>query len=264
MVCAAKPLTVQHRSHAHALCLTFRNPYESIGFSCDICKKIGSKQWIYRCGACEFDAHLDCATGTRPVPQPKPVAQLPAVQPKIVPPQPHLLQTQSFPGAIGQHNQFRLPMAPRRISQFPGTTFQPNQAAVVPGNMNQFSGTAVQPNLVPTAVPERMNQYPVLAHSASTGNWMQQQPAYSWPAAPQQQQQSYASTSANSFMGNGLMGMVVQGVIEGAAQQVGQDAVQKLFGGGGNNGGGGNGSSSSGGNGDGFSWSNFVDTFTRD
>ncbi|KAH9780789.1 hypothetical protein KPL71_008220 [Citrus sinensis] len=61
ILCATKPLTLIHQSHPHQLQLTFDPPYYTKGFSCDICKKVGSAHWLYRCSLCEFDAHLDCA-----------------------------------------------------------------------------------------------------------------------------------------------------------------------------------------------------------
>ncbi|XP_078448468.1 protein VACUOLELESS GAMETOPHYTES-like [Wolffia australiana] len=60
--CASKPLFLGHNSHPHALTLAFNPPYETRGFTCDICGHIGSNHWLYRCGSCEFDAHLGCAT----------------------------------------------------------------------------------------------------------------------------------------------------------------------------------------------------------
>ncbi|CAK9138348.1 unnamed protein product [Ilex paraguariensis] len=87
VLCASKPLTIAHQSHRHhPLELTFNPPYESKAFSCDICHRIGSKQWLYRCSACEFDVHLDCAAA-----MPKPIL--------LGQPQPQqLLQNQhSFP-----------------------------------------------------------------------------------------------------------------------------------------------------------------------
>lgn len=83
-----------------------------------------------------------------------------------------------------------------------------------------------------------MNNY--YAHNASTGSLQQQ------PAPPQQQ--GYMVSGANSSMGSGLMNAVLQGFVEGAAQQVGQNVMQSFIGGGGG-----------GGNEDGASGSIFVD-----
>lgn len=92
-----------------------------------------------------------------------------------------------------------------------------------------------------------MNNY--YAHSASTGSLLQQ-PAPPLQPAPAQQQ-GYMVAGANSSMGSGLMNAVLQGFVEGAAQQVGQNLMQSFIGGGGGGGGGGNG--------DGASGSIFVD-----
>ncbi|KAK2978724.1 hypothetical protein RJ640_004247 [Escallonia rubra] len=62
VVCASKPLSITHHSHPHPMQLAFSAPYDTNSFSCDVCSKIGSKQWLYRCTACEFDVHMDCAT----------------------------------------------------------------------------------------------------------------------------------------------------------------------------------------------------------
>jgi hypothetical protein len=55
------PLVLTHQSHHHQLNLTPFAPYPNMSFSCDMCHNFGSKQWLYRCNLCGFDAHLDCA-----------------------------------------------------------------------------------------------------------------------------------------------------------------------------------------------------------
>ncbi|XP_038723612.1 uncharacterized protein LOC120015312 [Tripterygium wilfordii] len=60
--CASMPLLVTHQAHQHQLQLTFSPPYYHRNFSCDLCKNLGSNQWVYRCNSCDFDAHLSCAT----------------------------------------------------------------------------------------------------------------------------------------------------------------------------------------------------------
>lgn len=62
VVCASMPPLIDHIAHGHKLGLCFRPPYENQGFSCDICKKPGSNQWLYRCDLCDFDAHMECAS----------------------------------------------------------------------------------------------------------------------------------------------------------------------------------------------------------
>ncbi|XP_055959746.1 uncharacterized protein LOC130014825 [Mercurialis annua] len=75
--CAQNPLFVTNRYHPHPLQLTFNLPYQTEGFSCDICQRIGSNHWLYRCATCEFDAHMDCAMGivSSPLSQPQPQLQ---------------------------------------------------------------------------------------------------------------------------------------------------------------------------------------------
>ncbi|KAI3667483.1 hypothetical protein L6452_42546 [Arctium lappa] len=74
--CASMPTSINHTAHGHTLGLCFTPPYENHhGFSCDICKQPGSNHWLYRCGLCDFDAHIECAkartTTSRGVPLPK-------------------------------------------------------------------------------------------------------------------------------------------------------------------------------------------------
>ncbi|XP_057507916.1 uncharacterized protein LOC130790874 [Actinidia eriantha] len=58
ILCSAVPLSIKTPSHVHRLKLEFLPPYD---FQCDLCKKPSYHGWLYRCGLCEFDAHLACA-----------------------------------------------------------------------------------------------------------------------------------------------------------------------------------------------------------
>ncbi|KAK4738333.1 hypothetical protein R3W88_002030 [Solanum pinnatisectum] len=60
ILCAVLPHYITHRSHCHQLEIQFSSPYPSKSFRCDICKNIGTNQWLYRCHTCGFDAHLNC------------------------------------------------------------------------------------------------------------------------------------------------------------------------------------------------------------
>ncbi|XP_042492475.1 uncharacterized protein LOC122072029 [Macadamia integrifolia] len=80
MICASMPMSLNHQAHPHTLHLTFCFPYPSRAFNCDICRNYGSTQWIYRCSACEFDAHLSCATSPALQVQAQPQAPMGAVQ----------------------------------------------------------------------------------------------------------------------------------------------------------------------------------------
>ncbi|CAA0827142.1 Cysteine/Histidine-rich C1 domain family protein [Striga hermonthica] len=64
--CASMPLSLVHACHPHELKLAFKSPYGDFsGFCCDICKGQGGPgHWLYRCGPCGFDAHLNCAFGS--------------------------------------------------------------------------------------------------------------------------------------------------------------------------------------------------------
>ncbi|KAJ6375979.1 hypothetical protein OIU77_000864 [Salix suchowensis] len=71
MICATNPMSLAHQSHPHQLNLVFYPPYQTKGFSCHICDhKIGSNHWLYRCGSCEFDAHMECAKSANNRPSP--------------------------------------------------------------------------------------------------------------------------------------------------------------------------------------------------
>ncbi|KAG8391323.1 hypothetical protein BUALT_Bualt01G0175900 [Buddleja alternifolia] len=67
ILCAVMPLSVTYVSHAHKLDLTFEPPYGTNDFCCDICKRNGSNNWLYRCSLCGFDAHLNCARGVQQI-----------------------------------------------------------------------------------------------------------------------------------------------------------------------------------------------------
>lgn len=58
--CAFTRSSVKGGAHHHPLHLCFEPPYENKAFVCDVCGGPGSDHWLYRCEACEFDAHLKC------------------------------------------------------------------------------------------------------------------------------------------------------------------------------------------------------------
>ncbi|XP_058080158.1 protein VACUOLELESS GAMETOPHYTES-like [Magnolia sinica] len=86
ILCASMPLSVSHPAHHHPLNLVFFPPYESKGFSCDICENLGASHWLYRCSTCEFDAHMVCATA-----KPRPTVQAQNQYPQGIPQQQHQL-----------------------------------------------------------------------------------------------------------------------------------------------------------------------------
>ncbi|KAM7479602.1 hypothetical protein LguiA_027815 [Lonicera macranthoides] len=197
VLCASKPLSISHHYHPdHPLDLTFRPPYETKGFSCDICSKIGSKQWLYRCVSCEFDVHMDCATAT-PTPRAQPQRSHPfpgllaAPRPLLQPQQHHsfpVAQIQQQP--LQHYHSFPLPQA-----QAPP---QPQQVSLQ--HHHSYPGVGASPRPV-----SQQNYY---VQGASTGAV-----------------QSGGRTGAG-VSGNGLMNAMFQGLVEGAAQQVGQTLMQ--------------------------------------
>ncbi|KAK3415036.1 hypothetical protein EUGRSUZ_H00610 [Eucalyptus grandis] len=135
VACASKPLSVTHRLHPHALGLAFHPPYATRGFSCDVCRGTGAYHWLYRCGACEFDAHLDCATATGTAAQPSPQ------QP---PPPPQLQHYNSYPGATTSHlHQYPNQTAPAVAVTAP--TAQPGP----PNHIMQSYSMGAVPNFQP-------------------------------------------------------------------------------------------------------------------
>lgn len=58
--CAFARPAVKGGAHHHPLQLCFEPPYPDKAFVCDVCGGPGSNHWLYRCGECEFDAHLKC------------------------------------------------------------------------------------------------------------------------------------------------------------------------------------------------------------
>ncbi|XWS43249.1 hypothetical protein CRYUN_Cryun16bG0086700 [Craigia yunnanensis] len=60
-LCIYKPSSVNTSTHHHTLELCFSPPYRKKKFQCDICKQFGSNHWLYRCGSCKYDVHMNCA-----------------------------------------------------------------------------------------------------------------------------------------------------------------------------------------------------------
>ncbi|XVF14143.1 hypothetical protein REPUB_Repub09cG0032100 [Reevesia pubescens] len=154
-ICASKPLSLYHQSHPCQLQLFFYPPYQTKGFSCDICHQIGSNHWLYRCSICEFDVHMTCANTAA-----------------------------TYTTTTRQAN----------------IQFQPR---------NSFPGPA-QNNMQYRNGPVQMNNQ----------CYMQPQSQNNGAAMP----------------GNNLMDVAVQGFVDGAAQQVGQNVAQSLMGDDSNNG----------------------------
>ncbi|KAH0749771.1 hypothetical protein KY290_029003 [Solanum tuberosum] len=237
VICASRPLKITHELHQCSLELTFKNPYANAkGFSCDVCCKIGVKQWLYRCPACEFDVHLDCLTS----PPRQEASQSTALQ-----------HHHSFPGAPNQFQQVTVGRQARshHLMHAASTGAITNNHSLQP---TVFQGQA-RPNQLfhsasTSAVPQQQFLQPPiiqgqarpnqLFHSASTSAVPQQQFLQPTTIQGQVRPNQYMQTpGANSGFGNNLMNAAIQGLVGGAAQQVGQTFMQGIIGGGDNNGG---------------------------
>ncbi|TXG50956.1 hypothetical protein EZV62_023480 [Acer yangbiense] len=200
ILCASKPLSLMHHLHAHKLELTFDPPYQTKGFSCDICRKLGSNHWLYRCNFCEFDAHLDCASNSISAPQ---------VQAQTQPP----IQMQhynSFPGGSQIQNGNNL-----AHSQSLGT-LQNSQVGMSSRMNNNVNGT----------YPPLKNNF---VHSQSTGRLQNSQVGR--PAAP--------PPNNNNVLVNAMVQGFVQGAADQVGQNLMQNVMNDGGGGDGGGGNGG-------------------------
>ncbi|KAI3455097.1 hypothetical protein Pfo_011760 [Paulownia fortunei] len=228
VTCASKPLKIRHQAHSSCeLELTFKNPYmNSSGFSCDICRKIGSKQWLYRCNSCEFDVHLDCTT------VPQSMLQHHHSFPAAASLHHHQLMHSASTGGMNIHSQFSAPPpATAQVNGFVGPQPHLMHSASTGGignpyGVNQFQGP-VNAGQVYGSVPG--NQH-MMMHNGNMGPMQNNQPP------------------SGSGLGSNLMMAAMQGLVEGAFQGVGQTVVQEVIGGGGADAGGGG--STDGGGGD--------------
>nr|XP_027124532.1 uncharacterized protein LOC113741237 [Coffea arabica] len=272
VLCASKPLRFTHPSHFCQLELTFTNPYGNAkGFSCDVCHKFGSKQWLYRCSACEFDVHLDCTTvptptttaptqvstpgssfgtvvqfqgqGMTPTPTP---AGAPVSAPASAMAS-HFLQHQGpFPTRY-IHNQVGL-----------GQSAQPAHQQSMHSARMVADNSTHRPQMGPTDMA-LMGVGPILSGptiagpdismpSASTGQlgnyWPMEQVMHGPPVVRPNVLMHSASAGQLGYVSpvghttSGLMNSAMQGFVEGGGQQVGQNLVQGVIGGGGSGGGG--------------------------
>ncbi|XP_009614685.1 uncharacterized protein LOC107790522 isoform X1 [Nicotiana tabacum] len=215
VICASRPLKITHQLHQCQLELTFKNPYtDAKGFSCDVCHKIGVKQWLYRCSSCDFDVHLDCSTS----------ASISAVQGPTI-----LQHHHSFPGATSSHNQFQqAPMAaqmrPNQFMHSASTGATGNQSPQTP----IFTGHVLQNQNMQVSLGTGQARPNPLFHSASTGSIPQHQSLQPPRIQGQVRPNQYMLSPGTN---NDLMNAAVQGRAEGAAQQVGQTIMQGIIGG---------------------------------
>ncbi|KAL2515163.1 Cysteine/Histidine-rich C1 domain family protein [Forsythia ovata] len=198
VVCAKNPLKITHRAHSCPLQLTFKNPYEAKGFSCDICRQIGVKQWLYRCNSCEFDVHLDCTM---------------AMPKHSVKEQKFMLHHHhSYPSASHQNHHVAagFPLNPNHNLMHSASTGSQFQA---PGQANNLMHSAsiggiANPHMGP------VNTGSVPTNMVPMHNNIQPRP------------------NKDNGLGATMMTAAMQGLVEGAFQQVGQNVMQGIIGGG--------------------------------
>ncbi|GFZ00644.1 hypothetical protein Acr_14g0002790 [Actinidia rufa] len=211
VVCASAPLSLSHRSHHHHLTLAFSPPYHNKSFSCDICGSAGADHWLYRCGSCDFDAHLSCANAKPPV---GPVqAPLPQVQGGPIRPIQMQLQYQTplrFQNQmVNQPVQMQTLQMPSRINK-PG--FQSTFGAPYAATAGPYAARPYMQNYPPNNIP--MNLGNVQGGVAQNNAFMNQ-------------------NSASMNQNNTIMDQAIQGFVSGVAEAAGQQLFQGLMGGGG-------------------------------
>ncbi|KAI3448943.1 hypothetical protein Pfo_005608 [Paulownia fortunei] len=146
--CASLPMLFTHECHQHQLSLTFSAPYPGNSFSCDVCKRVGSKTWLYRCNMCEFDVHLTCVSTITPsnsIHQQITARAIPPPSDPINPPYPR-----GYGAPMPPRNQFvATPYpVPTAQNQFAAT---PYPAAMPPVNCMPYNN----PNLAAYNIPAR-------------------------------------------------------------------------------------------------------------
>lgn len=201
ILCASKPLFLTHQSHHHQLALSFSPPYPNKIFSCDICRQTGSSHWLYRCDLCEFDAHLRCATSN-------PAA--PSIQASV---------QQNF------MSQFQTASRASPHSHFPGSPTEMGQ-----NHMQQFQ-TASQPTLHCRFPTGQSNMQPFQTTPQAT-------PPCQFPWTRFGDGQSHPPTNqihvrpvSTSGPRHSLLRQAAEGLVSGAAEQLGMNMVQGLLGG---------------------------------
>ncbi|KAL5815389.1 hypothetical protein ACOSQ4_026030 [Xanthoceras sorbifolium] len=225
ILCASKPLFLMHHLHAHKLELTFESPYQTKGFSCDICRKLGSNHWLYRCSLCEFDAHVDCASVVVKAPQAQTQTQI------------QIQHHNSFPGGYQlQNGNF----TPARMNNFAHSqsmgTLQNSQVGMprmnynVNGNYAPLNNNFAHSQIMGTPQNSqvgisRMNNNVNGNYAPSNNNFVHSQSLGTF----QNSQVGMPGPANNNVNGNFLVNAAVQGFAEGAAQQVGQNFMQNMM-----------------------------------
>ncbi|KAA8518282.1 hypothetical protein F0562_015835 [Nyssa sinensis] len=183
-ICAFMPSSIKHNAHDHPLDLCFDPPYDNKGFMCDVCKGTGSNHWLYRCDSCEFDAHMKCAkANTKSQPTTSSIQQNH---------QPQLFKSRSVPTPIEK------PL--NNLSSWSQTN---HHFSPLPTIQQQ-----------PIGIPYIHTQYPILENEFSKGPPPYFQPIFGVPQNPQ--------PSRTNTIVNDVLGHVIEGIMDGIAQQAGQ------------------------------------------
>ncbi|KAJ8537081.1 hypothetical protein K7X08_035482 [Anisodus acutangulus] len=227
---------INHPSHPdHPSALLSKSKYPGGVFNCDAYNHRGDG-FSYHRSDCEYDLHVICASKPLKITQQLHQCQLeltfknPCADAKCFSCDHH----HSFPGATSSHNQFQQPpmTAEMRPNQFM------HSASTTGTTGNQLPQT---PILSGQVMPNRYTQACLgtaqarsspLFHSASTGSTIPQHqflqpPLIQGPVRPG----IYMPPPGTN---NDLMKAAVQGLVESAAQQVGQSIMQGFIGGGNN------------------------------
>jgi len=195
-ICAIMPFEIDSPAHNHPLQICFDPPYDDGGFNCDICDKSGSNHWLYRCETCQFDAHMKCAKNPPPVQ---------SIRTNIVRSDPHLVTSRSV------HGQPYYPPAPPHLVTSRSVRGQPNQ----PPPAATYVPTYVPPPATfmpppPCTCGGRQNGGGHGHHGQGNLNGGGSGYGYGYGHGQPERNKS------------GLAGRVVEGLVEGLAQQAGQ------------------------------------------
>ncbi|XP_073030208.1 uncharacterized protein [Primulina eburnea] len=214
-ICASLPMTLTHNSHQqHQLSLTFSAPYAGNAFSCDICKRVGSKTWLYRCNLCEFDVHLTC------------VVKIPSStihKHQMFPQSPQ----KNLPRSISEPTN----MHPSANSGVYGVTRPPHHSASLGNPQNQFVATPYPAAAMgqPYTAATMGQPYPAAVTPMSSVPYNN----FTRPPA------NHGAVGPSNGLGNLILGNMANGIASGIAQATAQAVIQEFTGGGSGGAGGG-------------------------
>ncbi|KAK6941932.1 DC1 [Dillenia turbinata] len=201
--CLKLPEFTRHVDHPCPLKLEFSPPYGNPKiFGCNGCGKRGYDHWLYRCNTCEYDLHLACVTS---VPEPQSQPQ-------------NLNQLVHHSGYQNQTSQHSIPIS------------------AVPANNMVLMSTRTTVATEPTNLMYMNRGTGMNANQPGNYGYNQQavlmQPNGMVMGVPQGgPMMGSRSGLGQSAFGNGVMGVVVAGVVTGIAEGSGQEIVQGVVGG---------------------------------